>query len=57
MSEKLIYIQMNKIVAQADGLTKDQQNKQQGFNIVVLMMRTIICMTFLRNTMYSRFPE
>lgn len=32
MSEtNLIYIQMNKIQAQADGLTKDQENKMQGF--------------------------
>ena len=30
MSE-LIYVQMNKILAQADGLAKEQQNKQQGF--------------------------
>ena len=31
MTEQLIYVQMNKIQAQADGLAKDQQNKQQGF--------------------------
>jgi len=27
----LIYVQLNKIVAQADGLVKDKQNKQQGW--------------------------
>jgi len=31
MSDQLIYIQMNKIQAQADGLAKEQLNKQQGF--------------------------
>jgi ERF superfamily len=29
---QLIYVQLNKIVAQADGLVKDKQNKQQGWN-------------------------